>query len=425
VKIYKTRFTLQYTKMKLLFTLILTSSIFAQSFALLDSLSIGTNKKDISFYSLTSKAKTTITNDDWHLAFSSKSAAFPSNTLQSAAIRINEANGVSVYKVPGLGLNDFNILDTTGWRSWKKIHDSDTLIWMGAFNRNLDPNDQFNYGWGSYSFAAHSVVGDSLFLVQLPDGSLKKLAILKNEWDTAFIIRYSAISASQATDLLIPKKPYKPKNFAYVDMNLNTIADREPLGTDWDFNFSIYADASGNKKVGLLLNNGVTALGNQTYDAQNPCPFNIAFNDDYNALGTLGSNDVLDSNVVSSHVSYIRTANGRVFSLQFSPPNLTTNTIYFTTTLCSGANSITDDPRVLALSIYPNPAQDYININSTAAIVAPAQLLLSDMAGKVCIATTLNDTASKLNIAQLENGVYFLRMTINDKSSTTKLVVNR
>lgn len=411
--------------MKLLFTLILTSSIFAQSFAQLDSLSIGVNKKDITFYSLSTKAKTTIVNDDWHLAFSPKKNLFPNDLLRATTVRINEANGVSVYRVPNLGINDFDIVDTTGWRNWEKIHDSDTLIWMGAFNRNKDPNQIVNFGWGSYNSFTHRIEGDSLFLVKLPNGTFKKLALVNVEWDSAYVIKYSDLNSTQATNLEIRKSPYRLKNFAYVNLYSNTITDREPLGTDWDFNYSIYADADGNKKVGLLLNNGVSALGNLTYDAQNPCPSNIAFNDDYNALGTLGSNDVLDSNVVSSHVSYIRTANGRVFSLQFSPPNLTTNTIYFTTTLCSGANSITDDPRVLALSIYPNPAQDYININSTAAIVAPAQLLLSDMAGKVCIATTLNDTASKLNIAQLENGVYFLRMTINDKSSTTKLVVNR
>lgn len=414
--------------MKTLFTVLLTSFFFAQSFAQLDSLSIGANKKDISFFSLSSKATTTIANDDWHIAFSPKAAAFPSNTLQSAAIRINEANGVSLYKVPGLGLSDFNTLDTTGWRNWEKAHDSDTLIWMGAFNRNINLTSplNYNYGWGSYNSTTHSVMGDSVFLVQLPNGSLKKLAIVKNEWDTAFIIKYADIQAtSTVIDLFVPKKPFRSKNFVYVDLNANTITDREPVGTDWDVNYSVYADADGNKKVGLLLNKNVTAFSNQTYNPLDPCPSNIVFNDHYNALGTLGSSDVLDSNVVADNVSYIRTANGRIFSLQFSNPHLATNTIYFTTTLCSGATSINEDKNLLDLSIYPNPANDFIVINSSATMASPVQLVMCDVTGKVCLSTTLHDTTSKVNIDYLENGVYFIRILIDDKIATTKLVVNR
>ncbi len=411
--------------MKTLFTALLTSFFFAQSFAQLDSLSIGASKKDIAFFSLSSKATTTIANDDWHLAFSPKKQVFPSNTLQAAAIRINEANGVSLYKIPGLGLNDFDMVDTAGWRGWEKVHDSDTLIWMGAFNRNMDISN-FNYGWGAYNQTTHNVTGNSLFLVELPNGDLKKFAVLRNEWDTAFIVRYSPVSASSKdTVLFINKMPYRTKNYVYVDLNLNTIANREPISKDWDVTFSVYADADGNKKVGLLLNNDVTALGKQTYSAQNPCPTNIAFNDDYNALGTLGSSDVLDSNVVADNVSYIRTANGRIFSVQFSNPDLATNTIYFTTTLCSGATAINDDKSIFDLSIYPNPANDFIVINSTANLASPAQLVMCDVTGKVCLSTTLHDTTSKVNIDYLENGVYFIRMSIDDKIATTKLVVNR
>jgi hypothetical protein len=425
VKLNNSVFTLQYTKMKTLFTVLLTSCLFAQSFAQLDSLSIGADGKDISFYSLSSKAKTTIPNDDWHLAFSRKGQQFPSKTLQAATIRINEANGVSLYKIPALGLNDFDMVDTTGWRSWEKLHDSDTLIWMGAFNQNLDIS-QYNYGWGGYNQATHDVTGNSLFLVELPNGDLKKLAILRNQRDTAFVVRYSPITAnSQDTTLFISKLPYS-NNFSYVNLNTTSIADREPIAFDWDINFSVYADADGNKKVGLLLNNDVTALPNQTYNPADPCPTNITFNDHYNALGSLGNSDVLDSNVVADNVSYIRTANGRIFSLQLSNPDIATNTIYFTTTLCSGATSIMDEKTTdLSLSIYPNPANDIIEVKSNATLASSAQLKIYDVAGKLCHSTILQDSSSKVNIAHLENGVYFIKTIISGKIATTKLVVNK
>jgi hypothetical protein len=87
-----------------------------------------------------------------------------SNTLQSATVRINEAYGVKVFKIPKKVIGDFASVDTTGWSNWNQIHDSDTLMWMGAFNRNVDLMDVYNYGWGGYNFGAHSVLGDSLFL---------------------------------------------------------------------------------------------------------------------------------------------------------------------------------------------------------------------------------------------------------------------
>jgi hypothetical protein len=82
------------------FVLLCTSLLIlsASSYAVTDSVSLGINKDKVVYYSLKNGVVSSIPNDDWHLAFSSQPALFPSNTLQSATVRINEAYGVKVFK---------------------------------------------------------------------------------------------------------------------------------------------------------------------------------------------------------------------------------------------------------------------------------------------------------------------------------------
>jgi len=88
----------------------------------------------------------------------------------------------------------------------------------------------------------------------------------------------------------------------------------------------------------------------------------------------------------------------------------------FTFTLIDASlATITDNLNVV---IYPNPATNYLMINS---IKTVDKVELSDLTGKVLI-TSKNET--KINISHLQNGFYLVQIYIGDKVNTKKMIKN-
>ncbi len=401
------------------FVLLCTSLLLlsTSSFAVTDSVSLGINKDKVVFYSLKNGVVSSIPNNDWHLAFSSQPALFPSNTLQSATVRINEAYGVKVYKVPNKVIADFATVDTSGWNGWNQIHDSDTLLWMGAFNRNVDLTDVYNYGWGGYNFGAHSVLGDSLFLIQMPNGALKKFAILKNEWDTAFVVKFSNIDNSSTNTVIIPKKPYKTKNFVYYDLNTSTILDREPASSTWDIQYCVYTDANGSRKIGALINKSCTAENNWV----TTCHQNQKYDVRYNSMGEFGmGNDTL-AEIITDQNIHIQTPNGN-YNMSFGPNNPSTNTFVFTTVACANATGI-ETNSTLNATLFPNPTSGFIQLEVEA--FSGKSIAISDIAGKTLFQQSLNSNTTTIDCNTFAEGMYLLRIAGEGKSEVKRFAVSR
>jgi len=395
------------------------SSNIISLFAATDSISLGPNKDRVVYYSFKDGKIADIKNDDWHLAFSCRPAQFPSNTLQSATIRINEAYGVKLYKVPGKTPDDFNQIDTSGWKNWDQLHDSDTSWWMGAFNRNINLNDAFNYGWGTYNFTAHSVVGDSLFLLQLPDGSLKKFAVLKNEFDSAFIVQYANVDNSGNTTTKISKRQYRTKNFVYLDLNSNIILDREPAANSWDVQFSLFIENENKKKIGMLLNDKNSATVESSF-APSECIIGQTYNNKLNAVGTewyANDNDTLTS-LITDLLWKIRTSYGN-YTFNFSALNPENNTIAFYYNLCPAALGI-DDDTAISFNIYPNPASDKIYLSGINDI---SKISIFDYKGSKILQQDLYQKNEVLSTIDIPNGIYFINMELKTRQTLIKKFV--
>lgn len=70
------------------------------------------------------------------------------------------------------------------------------------------------------------------------------------------------------------------------------------------------------------------------------------------------------------------------------------------------------------LSIYPNPTTDFLNINSEIAI---SELKISDINGRII--NNLQFIDDKLNVGELQKGIYFIKITdINGNISTEKII---
>lgn len=384
--------------------------------ARLDSLSLNNAQSNRIFYSLQNGTVADVIDDNWHIAFSSRPAQFPSNTLQSASLRINGSNGVKIYIAPNVTLGNFANLDTTNWRSWRKLNDSDTFLWMGALNRNLDLQNPYHYGWGEYTFANHSVEGDSIHLLQLPNGDFKKMSIIRNQRDTAFIVRYANIDNSNTQDLMIRKRPYRDKNFAYLNLNTNVIHDIEPNRIDWDFTFSAYINENGDKRIGFLLNDGiVSTVGNNNNSS---CNTSSVFFKKMNIIDPVGE-ETFFANIDSSK-TYCINSRGNIYSLKITGVDSLSNKVYIDSKL-SQALSINDNETLKnEFSIYPNPSNDFINVNFNSSF--PSLINITDLSGRV-MKSIQNDTKEvKLNITDLPNGSYVLSAQ-SEKSLFKKLIV--
>jgi hypothetical protein len=75
------------------------------------------------------------------------------------------------------------------------------------------------------------------------------------------------------------------------------------------------------------------------------------------------------------------------------------------------------------LSVYPNPANDVLNINLDAAAGIIATYQLVDVTGRLLLNGNAENNAFSLNVDGVNPGLYFVNITLKDGSVATKRVV--
>jgi PKD repeat protein len=89
-----------------------------------------------------------------------------------------------------------------------------------------------------------------------------------------------------------------------------------------------------------------------------------------------------------------------------------------TVNTCTGLEELTGEQ----ISIYPNPASDYININIDNSI-EHATIKLVDVLGKEVLLSHATQSNFQLNLNGISNGIYSLNLTDSHNRSFTKLIV--
>ncbi len=74
-------------------------------------------------------------------------------------------------------------------------------------------------------------------------------------------------------------------------------------------------------------------------------------------------------------------------------------------------NSLTENMET-EINIYPNPANSILNIRVNANLVGKTCVII-DVLGNVLLTENLTSVASQINIDNLANGIYFLRLNNN------------
>ena len=84
----------------------------------------------------------------------------------------------------------------------------------------------------------------------------------------------------------------------------------------------------------------------------------------------------------------------------------------------------TTDER-FSLTLYPNPAHDYLQIRISGTISAESMVYIYDMAGCLVLAKMVDDQTTTLAIDGLSPGIYFLRLEGEEIVATSGFVVDR
>ncbi|MDP6909105.1 MAG: HmuY family protein, partial [Flavobacteriales bacterium] len=187
------------------------------------------------FYSLDSGEVRSVSNENWDLAFSMYGQG-----AAGSAILINEAT-TYLFEAPN-DTSDWATLDTAGISNWITPLNSDTSWTNGAFNTTRGAESGLDLGWGILNPTNNYwTFGDSLYVVQLSDGSWKKLwieSLKTGVWN----FRYADLDGNNDVSVAINKVDHPNRNFIYYSLENGALVDREPDNTTWDLTFAKHRD---------------------------------------------------------------------------------------------------------------------------------------------------------------------------------------
>jgi RES domain-containing protein len=104
----------------------------------------------------------------------------------------------------------------------------------------------------------------------------------------------------------------------------------------------------------------------------------------------------------------------------FTDGNNCSNSAYdfITVDACTGIQNFKTE----SFTIYPNPANDAVFINS---LLFPANVNVFDVNGKLVISQDITAFENEINLSNCVNGIYQLNITIGQKSFNYKIMINK
>lgn len=255
----------------ILFSLFLINNVQAQC-SVTDSTSMGSGTANDVYYSLKNGVVKTISNKNWHLAFSVMRSQFPGNPSTGVAVRLNSAgNNMKLVKLPATqNPANWRNIDTTGLYALPELIDSDSTWFSTAFTKGYSSADPFNFIWGTYNMSSKHVDGTNVFIMyNKADNIYKKVFIKQVSYDTMWNVVVSNLDNTDSNFVQIRKNAYPNRMFVYYNAVTNEVLDREPDNNSWDLvwtkftTFAVSTQGSGLFPLsGVLSNLGVQVAKN-------------------------------------------------------------------------------------------------------------------------------------------------------------------
>ncbi len=175
---------------------------------------------------------------------------------------------------------------------------------------------------------------------------------------------------------------------------------------------------------------GIVALGSVTVEGVDQYVHNLHDNPDYDPLNDYELSSVspcIDAGITVEYEAYADDYDGDDFPFNNTAPDIGPQEYQYS--LRQSINHIkngfsikdTDDPSLnntgTSLKVFPNPASDVINISSDKNI---KHVELYNASGQLL----LKNSNTKINVSSLEQGIYFIKITLSDRIHKQLLVVN-
>jgi hypothetical protein len=379
-------------------------------------------------------------NDNWHIAFAGGAGGRNASVLANGA-----GAGVNVYELSVAASTSFGtnlIADTVGKKSTPLYNNIST--WQeGAFNATATGHP--DYGWGEYDMLTHHLNGNKVYLVTTSGGDYQ---VWLEEYITpagpsqGWKFHIADIDGNNRKDEHILVQPnFTNKLFLYYDIVNKTVVNREPDNHQWDLIFTRYMDEAAPGMMypytGILNNYNVTIAELRDIDADT-ANFHAHYllDDEANIVGRDWKQNgapVGTDYLLNKVCWFIQSRNNSIYQME----------ITYATTGAGGAKiglrkrlSVWNNPptsvnNVAAanntLNIYPNPATDATNLLVTAEQAGNAQVLITDVTGKVVkhkqVSLKAGLNALKVNTNEFSNGLYMVSVTNGNWKIAEKLSV--
>lgn len=279
-----------------------------------ETISMGANYAEDVFYSLQDGVVATEVRNTWDIAFGTEA--------RSSSIIINEGAGVELYVYPtDAGWTWGDPVDTTGIDSWNPLWNSEESWEDGAFSRNATGHP--NYGWGEYNDVTHDVVGITLYVIRLSDGSYKQIFInQKYSVENKYEFSFADLDGSNQQSVLLDLSLYTDKNFLYYSLVNNAEVDREPLSASWDILFTRYYS----EEIYYFVTGALSNLNTQVAEVSGVDPGTAVYNEgdlseNISAIGYDWKSfdmSTFSYAVADSLAYFVKTSAGKVYKVVFT-----------------------------------------------------------------------------------------------------------
>ncbi len=410
---------------------------FAQSSApVTDTIYTGAGYANEVYYSMANGNMGAVNRKQWDIAIRA--------STRSASILTNDAANNNAIGLAGAELYTYPTSDTSGWATadtvgistWKLMVNSTSDWEKGAFNQYQKGHP--DYGWGIYNAVTHDLVGDSLYIIKLRDGSFRKLWIVrKYSAENKVALRYANLDGSGDTSVLVSCSPYSAKNFLGFSLINGQPVDFEPVvSSSWDILFTkymyTYPDGTLYPVTGVLSNYGIkvnkfehVAPGFQGFDlatmdsTRSPIGWQWKFYDFDSSL----------YRVVDSLVYFVQNRGGNIYKLVYKGfAGSSTGRIILEKQLISTAG-INETPSVMInIAVFPNPASTDVNLVLNPGKSSYINILMTDISGRPALQDRFDVRQDDLNTVKLPvnnipAGVYLLTVSSGLNRMTRKVII--
>lgn len=400
--------------------------------AVRDTISMEPGRTHDVYYSLKSGEAASVVRSNWDIGFSTR--------VMDVAIRTNGANGVRLFTYPKADISAWNDLDTTGLSTWPEMYNDDTNWENGAFNINAAGGD-LDYGWGVYNTITHHIAGDSLFVLQTPDGEFKKVWIVeKNPILNNYTFKYADLDGENEIEKVVELNQWSGKNFIGYSFETNDFVDREPMSDGWDLVFTKYITFYGGVAwypiTGILQNFNVQVASYPEVDTSF-VDYTIQELDSFN-ISTIGNNwyelqgGMPPTYVVSdSLVYFLSDKESSIWKVVFEYYESNLGEIGFKKQLLQDNTSISEvaSQQSGRLAISPNPVSgNTVQVLFDAEDNGNAQLTVFNLTGSKVYESSLSYQRGlnnhSLNVSAMPAGAYVVIVNNGDVRLQNKLIIH-